>query len=356
MKNLVDSPGEVSRIDTSGMLDVVKGFPGQIKEALEIRPEPARMPSADGINSVVVLGMGGSGISGDVVGAACAGSLKVPLVTVKGYHLPDHVGPDTLVFAVSYSGNTEETLDCFGRASARGARLVAVTSGGRLAELALEGGVPIYRIPPGFQPRASLGYLFVPIVSALEQMGAVSGVARGLKEALPMLERRSEEYGPDVPMEENPAKRLAVGLVNSLPVIYGQEGALAVAARRWKAQVNENAKVPAFDNWFPELNHNETVGWQNHAGICSMCHLVMLRQPEEHPRVSLRVDITSELISGSVGHVTQVYARGDTGIERLLDIIYLGDFMSVYLAIELEQDPTPVTRIEKLKRRLADAG
>ena len=350
----LDNAEELGGIDPSGMLSVVERFPAQVREALEIGSNAVDLPSAGGITSIVVLGMGGSGISGDVVASLLYGSLPLPVMTVKGYSLPALVGPGSLVFAVSYSGNTEETLHCLEEALGRGARAIAVTSGGRLAEVAGENGLAVFRIPPGLQPRASLGYLVVPLVAALERMGLVDGMVRRFGDAVGMLEERSKEYGAGTPLANNPTKRLAKDLLGYMPVVYGSEGTVAVAAKRWKAQFNEMAKVPSFDNWFPELNHNETVGWKNLEDICSRCHLVVLREPREHARVARRIEITMDLLGDTLGHITQVCARGSNRVERLLDLVYFGDFTSVYLALALEEDPTPVTRIEELKKRLAE--
>jgi len=350
----MDNLEELAAIDGSGMLEVLERFPGQVRDALDIGGSDVALPSPDDVNAVVVLGMGGSGISGDVASAVAADNgLPLPVITVKGYSLPPLVDERTLVFAVSYSGNTEETLDCFEQALGRGARLVAVSSGGRLMEFAGEHGVPCFEIPGGLQPRASLGYLFIPVVSAMERMGMLSGVTAELRSAAGMLDERSREYRVEVPLDGNPPKRLARDLLGYVPVVYGAEGYVAVAAMRWKAQFNENAKIPSFHNSFPELNHNETVGWKNDAEACSRCQLILLRAPHEHPRVEKRMLITMELLRDSVGHITQVYARGDNSIERLMDLIYFGDYTSVYLALALGQDPTPVTRIEELKKKLA---
>lgn len=350
----LDNTEDLSAVDPSGMLAVVEQFPAQVREALLIGESALDLPSADGLDSIVVLGMGGSGISGDIAASLLYCASPVPVFTVKGYSLPALVGPGSLVFAVSYSGNTEETLTCLDEALARGARVVAVASGGRLEDVAGDNGLPVFRIPAGLQPRACLGYLAVPLIAALERMGIVSGMVEMFSAAVGMLEERSLEYGAAAPLDGNPAKRLAKDLVGFMPVVYGSEGTSQVAAKRWKAQFNEMAKVPSFDNCFPELNHNETVGWQNLEEVCSRCHLVVLREPHENPRIARRIEITIDLLGDHLGHITQVCARGSNVVEHLLDLIYFGDFASVYLALALGQDPTPVTRIEELKKRLAE--
>lgn len=350
----LDSTDRIAEIDKSGMLVSIEGFGRQVREAIEVGRSDVLLPSIEGIKTIAVLGMGGSGISGDVVASLVADSLPIPVITVKGYELPAAVDGGSLVFAVSYSGNTEETLECLIRAQERGARLVCISSDGRMEEIARDKGIGIFKVPGGFQPRASLGFLTVPILIVLERTGLVSGFAEELLLAADMLDERSLEYGVANPIEDNPAKRLAKDLVGYLPVVYGSEGTMEVAAKRWKTQFNENSKVPAFYNWFSELNHNETVGWKNQAEVCSLAHLIVIREREEHPRIARRIDITTDLLDDSVGHITQVWARGGSRTECLLDAIYLGDFTSFYLAIALGQDPTPVTRIESLKRRLAE--
>ncbi|MHB8896118.1 MAG: bifunctional phosphoglucose/phosphomannose isomerase [Candidatus Geothermincolia bacterium] len=350
----LDDMAEMACVDVADMLGVLERFPQQLREAIDIGQSEIALPSVSGLRDVAVLGMGGSGISGDVVAALSAQSgLRMPVTTVKGYRLPAYIGSDSLVFAVSYSGNTEETLDCLEQALDRGATVIAVSSGGKLASVARKRGIPLFEIPGGMQPRASLGYLFVPIMCALERMGMISGAVDELTGSVELLERRRAEYGIEAQLESNPAKRLAKDLVGYVPVVYGAEGYLAVAALRWKAQFNEMAKIPSFNNSFPELNHNETVGWQNLEDVCRRFSVITLGEPALHERVDRRMKITLELIQESVGHTTRVCARGSNTTERLLDLVYFGDFASVYLALALGQDPTPVTRIENLKKQLA---
>ena len=213
----LDDVQRLTRDDPSGILGVVEDFPKQVRVALEIGRSDISLPDASGVDSVVVLGMGGSGISGDVVGAlAPLAGLKVPVLTVKGYQLPAYVGSNTLVFAVSYSGNTEETLDCVEQAHKAGARMVAVSSGGKLAQIAGERGVSLFEIPGNMQPRASLGYLFVPIVCSLERMGLISGLVEQLQETVELLEDRSREHGGASPTDANPTKRLASWVISRL--------------------------------------------------------------------------------------------------------------------------------------------
>ncbi|MDD5747674.1 MAG: bifunctional phosphoglucose/phosphomannose isomerase [Actinomycetota bacterium] len=347
----LDDVGAMKQIDSEGMLETLSRFPEQIRHALDIGSS-TEIPEMGKISNVIVLGMGGSGISGDIVANLPESGLFLPCLPVKGYELPEFVGENSLVFAVSYSGNTEETLTCVEKSIERKAKIIAITSGGKLLDIASSKGLPVFHIASGFQPRAALAYLFVPIVCALEKLHLIKDVTPKIKGSISLLEARSKEFSPGKPVEENPTKRLAKDLFGYMPVVYGSEGPNMVVAERWKCQFNENSKVLAFYNSFPELNHNETVGWQNLESVWSLAHLIFLRDSGENKRVSARIEITMELIGEFVGRMTQVFSRGENGIERMLDIIYFGDFTSAYLAIAYGTDPTPVTRIEELKKRL----
>ncbi len=348
----LDDKDSLSRIDASGMIEVICSFPEQMRNAMEIAQAEFSLPDTDSIRSVVVLGMGGSGVSGDIAVALSQGRSPIPVISYKGYRVPEFVGRETLVFSVSYSGNTEETIEATREVMERGAHVIGITTGGVLGELLNDKGLFFFQIPQGFQPRAAVGYLCIPLLLTLERCGYLPDIGFELERASILVESRSNEYGPDNPTEGNPVKRLAKSLCGYLPVIYGSEGFLWVVATRWKNQINENAKYPAFSNNFPELNHNEIVGWKNLKEICGMSHLIMLRDDGEHERMKARVEITTEILSGSVSRITQVCARGASETEKLFDLIYFGDFLSVYLSLLIGEDPTPVERINELKKRL----
>ncbi len=310
--------------------------------------------AAGGISSVVTLGMGGSGIGGDVVKAIVEDDLAVPFIVCKGYKLPAFVDPGTLVIAISYSGETEETLTAFEAAEAAGASILVITSGGRIAARASEADYPVVAVPAGLQPRAALGYLALSALVALRRIGLVANESGDIDETLALLVKLSSDFGPAMPTSDNPAKRLAGTLLSKLPVIYGTEGISAIAALRWKCQINENAKTPSFWHAFPELNHNEIVGWQELASVTKEFGLVVLRDSGEYGRVSARIGITVPLISEAFANVAEVTSEGITPLARLMSLIYLGDFASVYLAILNGVDPTPVERIQELKSKLSE--
>jgi glucose/mannose-6-phosphate isomerase len=355
----LDDLAFIREADPADFLGSVEALPDQMRQGARLGREAERLPDGSDVLGVAVLGMGGSGISGDICRAVLGGSSPVFWQTVKGYELPAWVGRRTLVFAVSYSGNTEETLEALEAALRRGARVVAVASGGRLIERAASLGLPVIRVPGGLQPRAAVGYLTMPLLVICERLGLGPGMTSSIAEAAGRLEARVGEYGRDSPISLNPAKRLALRLLAVAPLVYGSQGLAEVAAYRWKCELNEVAKVPAACNVFPELNHNEVVGWGpeeqsegSPGGGSARPGLIVLRHDGEHPRVARRIEVTLSMLKSSFAWTEQVRAGGSSVLARLLDLSYLGDFTSTYLALARRVDPTPVEVIERLKRAL----
>jgi glucose/mannose-6-phosphate isomerase len=345
----------VSTLDPSNFLGTVERFPDQLRAAYQRAHETEGLPEAQGIDSIVVLGMGGSGISGDVCRVVLGERSPLFIQTLKGYELPTWVGRNTLVFAVSYSGETEETLETFNEAAQRrGARVVIVSTGGTLAARGKELDVPLVFITPGLQPRAAFGYLSIPILVVCERMGIGPQVGPDILEAITLLEKRSSQYGREVSVQWNPAKQLAGRIFGKIPIIYGSEGLAEVAAYRWKCQLNECSKMPAWWHVFPELNHNEIVGWARPTDITRKdVGVIILRHDGEHPRVAKRIEVTIPLIERSLGYLEVVRAEGSSVVARLFDLTYLGDFVATYLALAQGVDPAPVEVIQDLKRQLA---
>jgi glucose/mannose-6-phosphate isomerase len=344
--------------DTLGFLDAVASLPEQLAAAHEaagmVRPD--RFPDAEGIRSVVVLGMGGSGIAGDVVAAAFNDEIPVPVVVLKQMRTPAFVGPGTLACAVSYSGDTEETLLMASAALERGAQLVAVSCGGALERLALDAGALHLRCPGGYMPRAAIGALVAPLVVTLFRTGLAPGGHANLMYAQDQLARRRDRCRPEVEGPANPARELARKLGRTIPLVYGGGALGAVAAYRWKCDINENAKAPAFSHHYPELDHNEICAWGQHGDVTrQLVSLVELRHAFEHERLSRRIDLTREIISECVHQVLSVDAQGEGRLAQLLDLMYTGDWVSCYLALANDVDPGPIDAIADLKARLAKA-
>ncbi|MEW6189206.1 MAG: bifunctional phosphoglucose/phosphomannose isomerase [Actinomycetota bacterium] len=352
----LDEVEKVKAVDAEGMLLGLEHFPDQCEEAVRLAEETPldfRVPS---INSILIMGMGGSGISGDIIKTILSDEVKVPIWVSKGYSIPNFVDQGTLCFAVSYSGDTEETLSCFDKAVRLGCPIISIASGGMLESVAQRHGMPVIKIPGGIQPRSALGYLTLPILIALQKFDIIANKAEDIKETIKLLKSKAKKLSLSRSSEQNGAKGLAIKLFGRIPVVYGSDGPTAVAALRWKCQFNENAKIPAFWHVFPELNHNETVGWELLQEITENFHLILLRDEGEPERIKRRIEITRSLIEDHFGDVVEVWTEGKSKLARTFSIIYFGDFVGVYLAVLNGVDPTPVHRITLLKRKLAESS
>jgi glucose/mannose-6-phosphate isomerase len=297
--------------------------------------------------------MGGSAVAGDVLRGAFRESLRVPVEVNRSPLLPAYAGPDTLVVISSYSGNTSETLSSFREAVTRGCRLLAVSGGGTLVQEAEEAGAPVVPVPPGFQPRAALGHLGFAALGALETMDLLPPIGDDVSETVKELETLAQRMGPEAPSDRNPAKALAGLIGDRVPVIWGAEGIGSVAAMRWKTQMNENGKVPAFFSSMSELDHNEMVGWTVPYG--QRFSLVALRHDGEHPEVAARFKLSYDIARAAGVEIEEVTAAGDSNLARLMSLILAGDFTSVYVGLRRGVDPTPVAVIDHLKASLAGA-
>jgi len=343
------------------MLEVLWNLPEQCEEAWQrgmaaaLGSLPEVCGSGEGVAQVMVTGLGGSAIGGDLLRVYAQEEASIPFAVNRDYLLPAYVGPRTLVFAVSYSGNTEETLSAYDDARRRGAKIVALTSGGRLAEKAAADGFPVILVPGGISPRSASGYLFLPMIAVLQRLGILADASAQVEEACALLRRMRENLGPSCPEEENLSKQLARKFYQRLPVIYGTSGTTETVAVRWKGQINENSKAMAYYNVFPELNHNEIVGTEKPDPLLQRLELVFLVDSADHPRVQARRQITQELIGERVGGISWVEAQGTSRLARIYSLIYVGDYASVYLALLYGIDPTPVRLIDRLKQRLSEA-
>ena len=333
------------------------GLPEQLARAHELAGKlpAAAIPSRDDFDNIVVLGMGGSGVVGDVVQVVGTATLPVPLVVLKHYRTPAFIGPRTLAFAVSYSGDTEETLEMARGANAAGATVVAVTSGGALAQFAREQGALHVPCPEGIPvPRLALGALAAPLFVILFRMGMLPEAHAAMLRAQQQLARRRDQCKPDVEVARNPARELARKIDRTIPIIYGIGGLGGVAAMRWKQSMNENAKAPAFWNMYPELDHNEVCGWGQHGDVTrQLFTLVELAHGLEHPQLPRRAAATREIIEEALHQVLHVEAEGEGRLAQLLDLMYLGDWTSYYVALANDVDPGPIDAIGQLKARLA---
>lgn len=352
----IDNLNDIAGLDSEDVLGAVERFADQCREGWEIGRTATGLPDADGLDSILVLGMGGSGVSGDVVQAVVEPRLPVPFRVIKSYGpLPEWVGRNTLVFAVSYSGSTEETVAALEEAHERGSRAVTISSGGPLAEMAGRYGLAHIQIPMGLQPRASLGYLALPILGALIQVGLVPALQDDLDEAVSVLADLAERCHRKRPTAENPAKDLARRIAGRIPVVYGGYGFAETAAYRFKCDLNEYGKTPAFWNVIPESNHNEIIGWHRLADVTrDKMVLVLLRSDDEHERIGHRFEITRELIESQFAEVIEVPAEGRSTLARLLSLVLVTQLASIYVGLSYGVDPGPVEVIQKLKAELSN--
>jgi glucose/mannose-6-phosphate isomerase len=296
--------------------------------------------------------MGGSAVGGALARAALGDRASRPIATVRGYELPPWSTPDTAVLCSSYGGNTEETLACYEAASALGSPRAVATTGGRLAELARADGVPVIPLPGGFQPRASVGYTTVAALEMAALCGAAPRLHSEIDVAAAHAEQLAAEWGPEG-ADHNLAKSLARALHGTVPQVAGA-GPTSAVAYRWKTQINENAKMPAFSHELPELDHNEVVGWSA-ASELGRFSAVFLDDSDLHPRTRRRIQLTRELVEPTAAATFLLATRGVSGTERVLSLVLLGDLVSVYLAVLRGVDPAPVEVIDRLTGQLADA-
>jgi glucose/mannose-6-phosphate isomerase len=338
-------------LDTLGMFDAAAALPEQVETAVALSDGVTGLPEREEIENVVVLGMGGSGIAGDILTAVAGPFMPVPVVVVKGYTPPSFVSDTTLCFAVSFSGNTEETLEAAQEAAVNGARMVVITRGGQLAELAESWDAPWIRLPDGIpMPRAGIGAVSIPPLVVLERIGLFPGAGGWVNEAVVQLKRRRDELIKD----GNIAQQLARRIGRTMPIFFGGGSIGAAAAARWKGQCNENAKVPAFAAAMPELCHNEICGWGQHGDMTrQVFSLIQLRHDHEHPQVMRRFDLVREILDEVVAGVVEVTAAGEGALAQLFDLVIQADFTSLHLAANEGVDPGPIPVLDDLKAALA---
>jgi len=342
----------IATYDRSNMRKLLVEFPKQITEASKIGSE-ARVPHlpAGGVDRIVVTGLGGSAIGGDVLRAALSDELAVPLTVNRHYFLPEYVDKRTLVVVSSYSGNTEETIAAHQDAVRRGAAVLCISSNGETARLAARHDQALITIPKGLPPRAALGYSFFPVLIALSKMNLIAPKEKEIRETVSLLRKKAKLYSSL--NAQNRALEVAKHLYTKLPVIYSSADRFDVVNTRWRGQLAENAKVLAFGHVLPEMNHNELVGWKVLRRIMQDMAVVFLRDKGDHKRVQLRMEITKDIASQYASSIVEVESEGRSPLARMFSLIYLGDWVSFYLAILNGVDPTPVKVIDYLKNELS---
>ena len=351
---ILDRPGRLLKLDPSDMIRKVLDFPAQCQDARsQVLAHPPKL-KVSGIRQVILAGLGGSAIGGDILKSLTWKNAGFSLTVNRHYTLPGWAGKDTLVVCSSYSGGTEETLSVFKQAVAKKLKVLVMTSGGELMKLAHKAKTPVLALPGGLPPRAALGYSFFTLLTALESLKLLPSYTGAFDETLEILTRQASQYGPLSETARNPAKLLALFLHEKLPLFYAGQDHLDSAGLRWKTQMNENAKQIALFNVIPEMNHNEILGYSFPEALTKKMAVVLLRQPQgDHPQIARRFDLLKGMITSKAAGVTEIEAKGKSLLAQIFSVIYLGDFSSVYLAYLKGVDPTPIGLIDQFKSRLS---
>lgn len=343
---------DIKRVDPKGMYNWIADFPKQIEDAVRIGKEAKIKLNVKGIENIVLTGLGGSAIGGDLLRSYLAEELDIPFIINRNYTLPEFVGRNTLVIVSSYSGNTEETIAAHKDAIKRKARILCISTGGETAKIAKKNKQPWIQIPPGLSPRAALGYSFFPLLVVLGRFSFVKLKDKDIKETIQLLKNKSILFSnPESP--DNAPLRLAEQIIGKLPVIYSPAEHLDTVNIRWRGQIAENAKQLSSGNVLPEMNHNELVGWKVLSALMKQMHVIFLKDIGTHKRVAVREEITKQIVSNYAGKVTEVASEGKGLLARLFSLIYFGDWFTLYLAILNNVNPEPVTIIDFLKNELS---
>ncbi len=342
---------DIRAIDPSGMYTLIKTFPAQVEEAIAIGKGAKVRLDVRGIQNIVLCGLGGSAIGGDLLRSYLATELQVPFIVNRNYTLPKFVGRKSLVIISSYSGNTEETNACHKEAITRGAKILCITSGGLVEKIASQKKQPCIKVPGGPSPRAALGYSFFPLLLALTKLKLIKSKDKEINETLALLKSKCGEHS-DPGLATNQALLLARQLQGRIGVVYSATERLDAINTRWRGQMAENGKSLMWGHVLPEMNHNELVGWQTLREQMKEMQVIFLRDKDDHKRVEVRLDITKQIVNEHTQHITEVWSEGKSALARMFSLVHLGDWVSFYLAILHEVDPMPVAVIDYLKNEL----
>ncbi len=339
--------------DPSNFMRFLQALPRQITEAPDLLRDIDLTPLQTEYHSIVILGMGGSAIAGDLLSGYLRDELPIPILVNRNYSLPAYVGPHSLVIGCSYSGNTEETLHGVQEAQKRGASMVLISSGGKLMEFAHSENLPHIRIPEGYPPRQALGYMFFSILHLFEQLKLISNKESEIRETVEILENMNHRFHPEETHGQNLPNHIAQKLFNRIPLIYSACEDLYAVGFRWCTQLNENAKTLAFHNNLPELNHNEIMGWEAPRKILQNLCVVFLRNNRELSRNLTRVKITRDILRKIDVPIFEIFSEGESRLARMFSLIDIGDWVSYYLASMYGKDPLVIDNINYLKEQLS---
>jgi glucose/mannose-6-phosphate isomerase len=342
----------IQKTDKENMFDVLINFHNQIKNALEVSGKVDLSKfNTSGLENIIITGLGGSAIGGDLIRSYTNYEIKFPISVNRNYTLPAFANKNTLVIVSSYSGNTEETISVYKEAIAKKCRIICLTSGGTVEKMANANKNLYIKLPGGLQPRCALGYSFFSLITIFEKLGFISEGSKDIGNTIKLIEKSSAVYS-NLNVEKNPAIKIATAIKGKLPIIYSSVDTLDIVNLRWRGQFSENAKILAYGNFYPEMNHNELVGWNLNKDILKKTVVIFLKDKSDNDRVKLRMKITKDIIKNYCNNMLFLESDAKSRLERIFDLIYLGDWVSYYLAILNNTDPTPVEAIEKLKVKL----
>ena len=342
----------IQNIDKDNMFDVLINFHNQIKDALEVSGKyDLSKFDKSGLQNIIITGLGGSAIGGDLIRSYTNYEIKYPVSVNRNYTLPAFANKNTLVIVCSYSGNTEETVSVYKEALIKKCRIICLTSGGTVEKMAKANKNLYIKLPGGLQPRCALGYSFFSLITIFIKLGFISERSREIGNIIKLIEKSSAVYS-NLKIEKNSAIKIATAIKGKLPIIYSSTDTLDVVNLRWRGQFSENAKILAYGNFYPEMNHNELVGWNLNKEILKKTVVIFLKDKDDNERIKLRMKITKDIIKNYCDNMLFLESNANSKLERIFDLIYLGDWVSYYLAILNNTDPTPVEAIEKLKVKL----
>ena len=347
----------IKAIDKSDMLGLLLDFPLQCKAAQDIAARAEIKLEKKDFQKIVFVGLGASAAGGDLIRSYLYLENSRVITVFREYVLPSFVNAESLTFTLSYSGNTSETISAYAQAKQNGASVIAISSGGKLKEQALRDNVSFVEIPAGLPPRFALGYLSIVPLCILARLGLIDPVDADIKETIALLETlKNQSLAPHIATKDNVAKQAAQRLRNKFAVIYSSSVHFDICARRLRSQLAENAKTLSSTQVFPDINHNEIEGWRNPAKILKNFLVLLLRDDTMHPRVMKSMDITRQIIGREDFPTLEIYSRGKGLLSRIFSLIYIGDFISFYLAILYSIDPMPIKRIDYIKQKLTEGN
>ena len=348
-----DIPALKARLDSRDMYGLIAAMPDHLAEGMRIAREAdlGRLET-ETFHSLVIAGMGGSAIGGEIARSFLSKDIPIPFVVQRHYQLPGFVNRKSLVICSSYSGNTEETISAYDDALTRGANILIITSGGELADRAIADHIPVVAIPRGIPaPRAALGYSLAPLLIVLFRLGLCQPLFEEIEVAAMAMKASLPKYAPE--KRGNSALSLAREIHGTIPVIYAAQDTLDAVAVRFKGQICENAECLAFANVFPEFNHNELVGWGELYGLEGKISSLIIRDIQDHPRIKARMNIVADYLRNKGRRVIEIQAERKPDLTRILLLVQLADFTSYYLALLNRVDPTPVAAIDEMKSKLS---